>query len=105
MRYRRTITKLISYLPPRLRNVPIVGSIIVGWLTFLAWCFGAVSGRMDMRGDSGLLVSVVIYPFMYLGIHIGNFAARALGWRNGTHTNISLSAFMVYCLFINVAVT
>src|SRR5437762_3169498 len=99
------ILSLISHLPPRLRSIPILGSIIVGWLTFLAWCFGSVSGQMDFHGDSGLLVFFAIYPFMYLGIHLGNSAARVLGWHDATNASISFSVFMVYCLFINVGAT
>jgi len=90
------LNALISRL---LRNFPLTGAIVVGWLTFLVWC--ALELKLpQFQGDGGILLFALAYPFMFLGMLLTSLAGTAVD-----ESKMPLSLFMLICVVVNVAFT
>src|SRR3954454_7689753 len=68
---------IFSYLPLRFRSVPVLGAMIVGFLTIFAVMLVAYEG--PGREGSGVVLFLLLIPFMFLGFEALDLIYRLFG--------------------------
>jgi hypothetical protein len=95
--------KLLNYLPTRLRNIPILGAILAGYLTFLAICAAYFLPRFEMfSGEGSLIVFFIVYPLTLSGMVFATITDRVAGLNLERHPQIASWFVSIVAIILNM---
>jgi len=95
--------KLLSYLPRRLRSIPILAAILAGYLTFLAICAGDILPRFQMfSGEGSLILFPIVYPLTLSGMVFVAIICKLAGVTLEGHPQIASLSVSIVSIILNM---